>query len=177
VERNAVPDDAQVPRDGCPDGPGPEEGDPDRHRSAAGPWAQSAWDASDAARQDVAADVALQIPDLAVSDAEKSAAPEPDDPVPDALYPRNCLVPPAVPDAAAVLCTPDAVQSAERSFAARGAAAFPKSPEARLDVAALRPQLELAVAWKPSPEAPPEHSAVVPRPEAREAELALAAAR
>jgi len=90
-----------------------------------------AWDAWGDVRPDAkdAADLRRASSD---ADAGKLAVLAPDAPVRDAWSPQVSLpvqsTRPAQPDAAAVLCTPDAVPSGEQSCAAPEPAAHPQLP-------------------------------------------------
>jgi hypothetical protein len=114
--------------DGCPDEPVPEAGAPDPHQEDAHPRASSAWDAWDAARLDATAAADLH---RAPSDAgaEKLAVPGLDARAQDAWSRQALQSVQWVPwVAAAELCTPDAVQSAEQSCVEPVASADPKLP-------------------------------------------------
>jgi len=124
--------------DGLPDEPVPEAEVPDQHREDARPLAPGAWDASDVVPPD-AADAADLRRAPADADAEKLAVPAPDVRARDAWSRRvRRFAQPARLDAAAELCTPDAVLSAEQSCAALEAAAVPQQPGARADAAQSR---------------------------------------
>jgi len=125
---------------------------------------RSAWDASDGARQDATAGVLHRrlLPEDA--GAGKWADRERDDRARDALCRPVHSVAREEPDAAAEPCTPDGGQFAARSFAVLEAAEVPQAaPDA-----AVRRQLEVVEAQKPSPEALRERSAEAPSPEAQE---------
>jgi len=107
---------------GCPDELAPEVEDRDQHRLAAAPSGPCASDASGGVHRAEAADAAHRRRVLADVDAEKSAGQERAFRVPGAQFPLAILT--LEPqDAAAELCTQDAVRSAERSCAAQAAAA------------------------------------------------------
>ena len=119
----------------------PDQRPTDEHR-----WATNAWDASDDARQDVAADAAL--PALAAAAAGKSADPALDVRAPDALIRSGPQVAQALE---AAPCTPAVVPSAEQSCAAaeqRVRRASPQSPPwvlpAELEV---RPAVQPPLRW------------------------------
>ena len=117
-----------------------------------------AWDAWDGVLPD-ATDAADLRPASSDADAGKLAVPALDAPARDAWSPRVSLSVqskrPAQPDAAAVLCTPDAVLSAEQSCAGPEAAADPQMP-AVLPDALVRRQREAR---------PMQESRAQPKPE------------
>ncbi len=111
------------------------------------------WDASDAARPVLEAVVVHPFrARLADVDAEKSAVRAQDGRAPDAWFPEHQpeLSGPEEQDAAAVLCTPGAVQSAERSFEApalkapRGAPAAGRLAETVVPEARPKQQVQAA---------------------------------
>lgn len=117
AERNAGPDDARAPPDGCRDELAPEAEAPDPHREDEHPQAPGAWDAWDGARRGAAGAEDLRR-EPADEGAEKLAGRAQDVRARDAwslLAFR--LAQWALPGAAAALCIPDAAQSAEQSFA------------------------------------------------------------
>ncbi len=110
---------------------------PDQHQEDAHPQAPGAWDASDDARRDAAgaADLRRELADEA---AEKLAGRARGVRAQDASsLPELQLARWARPDAAAELCTPDAVPSAEQSCAAQEAVAELPLQGAQADVARL----------------------------------------
>ena len=114
-------------RDAHPDVPGPEAEVPDQHRADVHLLEPCAWDASGDAHPDEADAADLRREPLDEG-AEKLADLELDVRVRGAWwFPRahqSALQ--ARPDEAAELCTPDAVRSAEQSFAAQAVAAAQK---------------------------------------------------
>ena len=125
AERSAGPAGARERLDGCRDEPVPEAAAPDLHREDAHRQAPAAWDASDGARRD-ATDAADLHREPSVADVEKLADLALDVRARDAwsLQARRPVQQePLV--WAAELCTPDAVQSAEQSFAEPEAAQMP----------------------------------------------------
>ena len=127
AEHSAGPAGAREHRDEHRDELVPEAEAPDRHREDAHLPASSAWDAWDDAHPDAtdAADLRRAPSDAG---AGKLAGPAQDARARDAWSRQQAH--PSVrsvrPDAAAELCTPDAVRSAEQSCAAQAAAAAPE---------------------------------------------------
>ena len=121
--------------DGCRDEPVPEEAIPVQRQADVIPPGQSAWDASDGAHPDVAADVALpRRRALADADAGKLAGRARDvqaSGVRSLDEPRSehLAAAEAVRDAAAELCIPGAARSAARSCVAPEVWAQPEPPK------------------------------------------------
>ena len=128
MEHSAVPDDARGHRDGSPDGLVPAVEALVQLRSDALQWGPNAWDASDGAPPDVAADAA-HLPPVApvVADAGRSAVPVPGGLVQGAsfLQERWFVLLGSVRRDAGEPYTPDAAPFAERSFSAQAVAALP----------------------------------------------------
>jgi hypothetical protein len=122
----------QARPDGCPDEPDLEAEVPDLLQSDEVRSEPSAWDASDGARRDVAADAVRRLLALPVAeDAEKLVGPAPDDLAPDALFLerlRGRLVL-ELRDAAEELYKPDAGPFAGRSFAEQAVVVLPPRAE------------------------------------------------
>ena len=151
--------------DGCRDEPDLEAEGRDQPQSAEARSVPCAWDASDGVRLDEAADAPLPLRALlADADAGKSAGQGQDAQAQGAPFLSHRLALSAPPDAAAVLYTLDAVQSAERSCAAQEAAAGLRQPEEPRDAV---PPAGLAAQPKQSWAA--QVLAVVRQPEARAA--------
>ena len=126
------------------DGPDLEAEAPDQLPADARLPVQSALDAWDGAHRDAAGEADLHCRELADVVAEKLAVRAPDGRARDASFPQaHRSARQAQPDAAAELCTRDAVQSAAQSCAELAVAVGP-SPQARLDAA----RLELAALQK-----------------------------
>jgi hypothetical protein len=126
------------------DEPDPEAEAPDQLPADARLPVQNALDAWDGARRDAADAADLRCQELADVVAEKLAVRARDGRAQDAWFPqahRSARL--EQPDAAAELCTPDAVQSAAQSCAELAVAVGPL-PQAQLDAA----QPELAARQK-----------------------------
>jgi hypothetical protein len=180
AEHSAAQAGALAHPDGYPDAPGLEAAVLDPRPAGEVPSNPSAWDASDAAPQD-AAEAAEHPPrHLADAGVGKSAvlvldALEPVAPQLDAQPPPTPVVQ-AQPDAVAELCKPDAVRSAEQSFAVPGpeerwepaaqpdAALAPAEPQTQ--PAMVQPELA-AQLLQPRAAVVVLPDAVGPRPEAR----------